>query len=242
MNNGYVNRTYLLDSKSFGKRMRGRGRRIRDAFFTRVSPKYDQWVCNCGTKRKNTGTGYTNLFSHVQSQHPEDFKNCIEDLPLSSASQNTQDTIFYKKKTIQVHGWLDVIINGLQPFYIVESEVFRRSEKFETLRYKRLSKYRNALTYQSSEAKIRKLLPMKFFIIFDDWSSQTTYYVGVFAAFPYNTPHGYARVLVGFSLLEREDSLSAENHSQYILYVQESFDRSIDNVVCIIGDNCAVNR
>ena len=49
-----------------------RGQRIRDAFFTRAGPDSDDWICVCSTKLKNSGTGYTNLVSHVEVHHASD--------------------------------------------------------------------------------------------------------------------------------------------------------------------------
>ncbi len=47
---------------------------------------------------------------------------------------------------------------------------------------------------------------------------------------------------MGFSSLENETTQSANAHLEYIGYVLELFNKSIENVVCLIGDNCSVNR
>ena len=45
------------------------GRRVRDAFFTQ-DPNYESlWVCFCKIERKPSGSGYSNLLSHVQNRH-----------------------------------------------------------------------------------------------------------------------------------------------------------------------------
>ena len=150
--------------------MPSRGRRIRDAFFTRESPNGDDWVCKCGKKRKNTGTGYTNLVSHVQSQHPDDLQAVLSDMRESAVSSSVPSNFFYSKKTIQIHGWIDLVVNALQPFYSVENKVFQRVVRFESITYKTLSKYMSLLT-QSVESKIARGLPDRFALVLDGWTA-----------------------------------------------------------------------
>ena len=61
------------------------------------------------------------------------------------------------------------------------------------------------------------------------------------ATFPSSNELGYERILLEFSPFESEDSMSADAHIEYVTFVLELFNRSISNVVGIVGDNCSVN-
>ncbi len=143
-----------------------RGQRIRDAFFTRVSPESDEWICVCGTKRKNAGTAYTNLVSHIQVQHPNELQNVDSAESISSFhSSNAPRSIFYPKKTLQVTGCLKLVINELLPFRIVESEVYRKSVKYPPISRPTLMKYMSSLTKH-----VEKRLVLNFSLNFVSFS------------------------------------------------------------------------
>ncbi len=46
------------------------GKSERESYFIST----DEESCLCGTTRKQTGSGYANFFSNVQSKHPTEFK------------------------------------------------------------------------------------------------------------------------------------------------------------------------
>lgn len=60
-------------------------------------------------------------------------------------------------------------------------------------------------------------------------------------SFPSDNAYRYERVLLGFSPLGEEEALDAENHLRYITFVLGLFNKSLNNVVSITGDNAAVN-
>lgn len=85
-------------------------------------------------------------------------------------------------KAHQIHGWIDFVLNGLQPFYIVENEVFRRGMRFEPVSYKTFFRYFSFLT-KIVEKKIADSLPDKFTLVFDGWTAQQTHYGAIFLPF-----------------------------------------------------------
>ena len=62
---------------------------------------------------------------------------------------------------------------------------------------------------QVIELDLAKILPKKFGIALDGWSGFSIHYVAVFAAGA-NVPNG--KILLGFSPLEDEANLTAEQH------------------------------
>lgn len=49
------------------------GKRVRESFFTLEDEAENLWRCVGGTKRKTSGSGYTNFVSHVSSKHPDQY-------------------------------------------------------------------------------------------------------------------------------------------------------------------------
>ena len=121
------------------------------------------------------------------SDHTDEYRNIMEDLD-ESVSVNTGETVitqrfFYRKKSHQVHGWIDVCVNVLLPFKIVTNEVYQRNVRFEPISLNTLQKDVEKLT-SLAEQKILKLLPSKYALIFDGWTSTTTHYLAIYASFP----------------------------------------------------------
>ncbi len=103
---------------------RGYVKRVRDLFFTQISPNSLLWKSRCGTQRKDSQRGYKTFIEHVQTKHPEDLSTLLsEGRTVSSASESPPKSLFYGKKTIHINGWLHYVIKGLQPFTVVENPV-----------------------------------------------------------------------------------------------------------------------
>lgn len=49
------------------------------------------------------------------------------------------------------------------------------------------------------------------------------------------------RVLLGFSLLLDETEYTADNYKDLIEEILERFGKSLENVLCFVGDNCSTN-
>lgn len=93
----------------------------------------------------------------------------------------------------------------------------------------------------SVEKKVYNLLSAKFSVIFDGWTGGNSHFVSVFAAYPCKTKTGY-RKLLGISPMEKEDSLDATDHYEFIEYVLEVHVKLFENVVAIVGDKTSTNK
>jgi len=219
---------------------RGSGKRIRDAFFEKRTTTDKYWYCRCGTRRKEPSRGYENFVEHVRKHHSKDLDNLLED-GASTASESRPALLFYKKKTLDVYGWLRYIIMGLQPFYAVENKVVSEFSQYGPISYNTLMKYMDLLTTKVEE-KVKLILPDKLCLVFDGWSSGSTHYVGIFATFPAENERKYEKVLIGFSPLEDETNQTAHNHCDLIRFVLNVFGKSVSNVIALTGDNCNTNK
>ncbi len=89
-----------------------RGRKIREAFFTRIHSTGYEWECRCGKRRKLNGTGFTNLVSHVQSQHPEELKVLIDNNMEVEKNASERSSVRGTPKSLFIHARLVVLLGG----------------------------------------------------------------------------------------------------------------------------------
>ena len=88
-------------------------------YFTQSSLKKMQWKFECGVVREKKGTGYSNLISHIVSDH-----NGFEDYVRERRKQEAMGSVF--RSTIvydearDVWAWLVFVVGDLEPFNTVE--------------------------------------------------------------------------------------------------------------------------
>ena len=136
--------------------IKSRSKRIRDLFYFPTDDS-DDWERKFGTTRKQSGSGYTNLLTIVLPQHSSDYDALIGNSSYHSSFSNSQN-LFCNSKTVQVHGQLDLVVNGLRPLYVTENPVFRKIIRFPPLRYGTLMKHMHVLTLHV-ESNITRRLP-----------------------------------------------------------------------------------
>ena len=222
---------------------RGHGKRIRDTFFTRNAPNSMIWTCKCGKHRKDSGRGYENFVSHVRTTHSEEFQNLISNESQSAAPSkaSTARLLFYRKSATDIFGWLELIIKALLPFSTVTNPYFRSFSQYQSISMNTLIKYMDKLV-KKVEQRIADLLPNKFAILFDAWGAGSTHYIALFVTFTNDETRKVEKILLAFSPFQRETSLNADAHIEFIEFVKSVFGKSLDNIVAIIADNCSVNR
>ncbi|RHZ39796.1 hypothetical protein DYB31_005002 [Aphanomyces astaci] len=214
-----------------------RGKQLAELYFTRSSPESTLWLCKCGKRRTQNGTGYTNLTSHIEREHPE-YLTYDATAPISE--QNLFMPLF-SRNVRNVYGWLTWITSSLLPFNFCENEMARRYSNLGPISNKTLMKWMHQMC-RRLEAKLKKTLPESFACVFDAWTCGSTYYVAVFASFPSDSLHGYEKVLLALSPMNDEDSLSAAAFLDFFDFVLDVYGKQRRNVVALIGDNCATNR
>lgn len=219
------------------KEKSSRGKAIAELTFTRDAPGSNMWTCRCGTKRKQKGTGYSNLVSHVSTQHSE----LLQSLENAAAQDDTIENLFWPKKARDVMAWLELIILGLFPFSFCENKVVRKHAKPESISLNTFKKYMLSLT-EVVEKKISEALPEQFAIVFDGWTVNSTHYVAVYATYSSSNDCGYERVLLSFAPMGEEETLTASEHVEYLEFVLSVFDKDMGNVSALVGDNCSTNK
>lgn len=215
-----------------------KGRRLAELFFTRDGPSSSQWTCRCGAKRAQKGTGYTNLCTHIFSDHPD-----YTELESGGVAADGRSTLlsFWPRKAQNIHGWLELVIMGLFPFSFCENQYAKRYMRPESITVKTYMKYM-ALLADVVEKKISNLLPNTFALVFDGWSCHDTHYLSIFATYPSSTERGFSQVLLAFSPMGDEEKLDANEHLQFTSFVLSLFGNNWGNVCALIGDNCSTNK
>lgn len=105
---------------------------------------------------------------------------------------------------------MDVIIQGLLPFSVLENNLFKKYLRYAPVEYHIFLKCMNLLT-AIVETKISRKLPTKFVLIVDGWSTSDTHYFANFATYPANDDVKYEFILLEFSPFETETALNAKN-------------------------------
>lgn len=99
------------------------------------------------------------------------------------------------------------------------------------------------LTTKQVEAAIADVLPSKFALIFDGWTCEEsmTHYLAVCTSF-IGKNNEVRTALLAFTPFEDESTFTATAHQDELESILEVFGKTLDNVVCLVGDNCPVNQ
>lgn len=130
---------------------------------------------------------------------------------------------------------------GLQPFSFCELNVMRRHFRHGTQSVDTLMRYLSKLTDQV-ETKINELPPERFEIIFNGWSGGDAHYIAIFETYPSTKPCVFDSVLLSIAPMVEEDLLAADDHYEFLHFLLSVYDKTMEKVVALIGDNANTNR
>jgi hypothetical protein len=188
--------------------------------------------CQCGiTRTQDLKKGYSNLISHIYSQHP-DWQEIMGTSNLGGPN------VFVNKKANTIFAWLEWIVMENLPFSFIERDLTRKNTKLDALCVDSLSKYMRLLNDQVEE-KIAKSLPEKFGIIIDGWSEGSTHYIALFAE--YSIDNVKKNPLLAIAPPFDESSYDAPNHKAFIGDVLDLFCKPWSSLSYLVADNCPTN-
>ncbi|OWZ13937.1 hypothetical protein PHMEG_00012660 [Phytophthora megakarya] len=215
-------------------------RQVCNYFYKVINDAQDEptayFRCQCSVVRKQSPrTGYSNLFDHVLKRHP-DFVATM----MASGTNTATLVSFIDQKSQTVFCWLDWITGCNLPFSWCEDSFVSKYSNLDTISTETLLKYAG-LVVRQVEIDIGVALPVKFGIIFDGWTFQSEHYLAVFAVFEHDG--GADKVLLAFAPLIDDDVTdhTSASHVKFLEGILPFFDRKIEDVIYLIGDNCAVN-
>ena len=170
-----------------------RGKFLSQVYFTPKSPGSYVYTCVCGVERTQKGSGYTNLISHIKSNHPEH----VERVPNGPNKNNIIMDMLVPQSVRNLFGWLTWICTSLLPISFCDNTMTRAYSSLAPICTNTFMKYLLRMT-AFVERKIGRCLPEQFALVFDGWSCGSTHYVVVFATFPAQNSLGYDKVLLSF--------------------------------------------
>jgi len=158
----------------------------------------------------------------------------------ASVGQSTLDHHFTPSETqINNYKWIRWVVMGGHTFSFVDDTMVRKNCNLKPI----CSKTLKANIKRIKEYLVKLIanqLPDRFAIIFDGWSDGLGgHYVGIFARCMIKAEiKNYLLCMRPF--LDRA-SYKASDYAMLILHVLTQYTKNIDNVVCIIADNCTTN-
>jgi hypothetical protein len=127
--------------------------------FFKGSSKEHHWDCKLcsdgegySTKvlKQKKGTGWSNLFSHIQSVH-KDYQNIVK--------ENTKSMFIVPGKVKNMHSWIELMVMRNLPLALVDDELFRRASCYDPVSSNSLKKYMELLC-RRMEDELRTILPI----------------------------------------------------------------------------------
>lgn len=190
------------------------------------------------TLKRKAGTGWRNLFTHIETHHAnyQEIINSRSPFQLKIPAKATN--IFY---------WVKLVVLKNHPFNYVDDKFVRECSSLVPITSKTLTKY-IVLISKEIEIKMQAILPPKFGLIFDGWSCGSDHYVAVFACFAVeNIQKIY---LLAFQPIPDYEALfsgeayrlDAQAHMEYIRSTLCLYNRTLEDLLFMVGDNCSTNK
>lgn len=141
--------------------------------------------------------------------------------------------------------WIEWIVVKSLPLAIVDDPLTRNGMRYKAITSKLLRKYILA-TAKVMVASIAGKLSHNVAIVFDGWTVGAIHYIGISAS--YTTVIGGEETTMHTLLSMRPllvgevAGMTARDHLVHLSQVMRLYGKTEDNVMCLIGDNCSVNR
>ena len=215
------------------------------AFFT--SCKENTFKCTmCNKELSCTGSGYTNFKAHIigsnKDKHGnyEELLNKYKQSILDKEKQHSLNS-YYGTPTARLYfGWLEYVIGTNQPFNCCDNEIVRKFTRLDAICAKTLITYMEELQIVVQD-KIAQLLPNKFGLLLDGWSTgNSNHFIGLFAVFG-NMNNERQHLLLRMAQLPELSNQNAQNHRDYIIESLAIYNKNLHNILFLVGDNARVN-
>jgi hypothetical protein len=206
-----------------------------------------EWQCKKCLRTKSKNGGWTNLLSHVRSCVGSDYEKVFQDAR-DHAGKSPMNAFFVRvsDQEKEMNRWIRFVVMRNLPVSIVDCPYTRdigcglKPVSGRTLR-------RNILALRDvMKNTLRKELPSRFAVVFDGWSEGTQHYIGVAASYIKKVDDTEVSVQTMLSmrplLADGVKGMRAVDHIDHLTRVLESYGKNEKNVVCLVGDNCAVNQ
>ena len=209
------------------------------------------WRCRKCKNTKAKSGGWTNLLSHLRSCVGNDYERIYNDHQKTIANNVTAQRV--GSYFVQISGreaeiakWMEFIVMKNLPVSFVDCQYMRDICRLKNISSKTLRGHILDTLSVAKEA-IQAKLPAKFPVVFDGWTEGTQHYIGVAAAYVQQDSDGKPQPLQTMLsmkplLAEGVSGMRATDHLDHIEKVLESYGKTSENILCLVGDNCSVNQ
>ena len=201
----------------------------------------------CKTKNKpikqKEKSGYSNLLSHLASCMG-DYNQTYEDFKKGSVGTGPVQSplagfFLHSQDDVDITAWLEWVVVGCRPLSAVDDPLTRAAFKHKSVSSSSLKKYILSLVPLVEEA-VKNELPPTFGVIFDGWSHGLYHYVAAIAT--YVVDGEPQETLLACAPLTSDEALGAAQHEEFFEATLEYYDKALDDVCVLMGDNCATNQ
>lgn len=205
------------------------------------------WQCKKCLKTKAKSGGWTNLLSHLRSCVGKDFEEVYtEQQKMMAPTSGGSYFIRISDREKEMCKWIEFIVMKNLPVSFVNCPYTREITKLKHVSAQTLRSHiidLLAVVKKTIEAE----LPPKFCIVFDGWTEGTHHYIGVAAAYLRLGADGKetpVQTMLSMKplLADGVKGMRACDHLDHLAKVLESFGRTFENILCLVGDNCSVNQ
>ena len=216
-------------------------------YFVVVSPR--QWKCKKCKRLKTKNGGWTNLLNHVRTCIGDDYEKVYEAGRKEQRNGGIQGFVLtIGNLEREMFDWIEFVVMKSLPIGFVDCPYTRRVMKsMKTVSGKTLRQHILSLT-DVMRQKIKDELPSKFVVVFDGWSEGTEHYIAVSAAYTRANRSTGKEEPVNVMLTMKPllangvEGMTAADHVEHISRSLKLYDRKCSDILCIVGDNCGVNR
>ena len=188
--------------------------------------------------KQNPGKGFTNLRNHLRSCVGPNFEDVYNNY-LKKCGGRIDNFYYTCPKDADVFKGMEWDFMRSQPITEVDNQITKGILNVKPISSNSLLKYVLSLV-PLVEDEIRRRLPEKFGILFDGWTDSCIHYVAVFAT--YMCEDEYNETMLACAQLPCEQNMTADNHEEFLSETLDVYEKKLEHVACLIGDNCAVNQ
>ena len=238
--------------------MASRSRALCLHYFTSVIPndisKNGEWICNKCKNTKRKSGGWTNLLNHARSCVGASYTEHFDALRKDDPNSMTPYVHRVGEAETEAFSWIEWVVMNNLPLRLVDDALTKKAFRYKSMTSKLLRAHILSLSMVVKES-FKRNLPDKFSIVFDGWSEGTIHYIGISALYVRHTNRQHCTaddheqqqvcntVLSMRPLLCGEiKGMTAVDHVHHLLLVLESYGKTDANVLCLVGDNCSVNK
>ncbi|KAG4060617.1 hypothetical protein PC123_g4483 [Phytophthora cactorum] len=219
-------------------------RQVATFYFQQVLDAQDEPVagyfrCRCSrVRQKAPRTGYSNLVSHVRSQHPDFEKVMRYAVPAET------DTLvpWIRRRSLNLFGWLRWTVMCNLPLQFCENP--------ETIRYSNLDLIGEeqllegiACVVQHVKTIIRSELSDHFDLKLDGWSHNSEHYLADFVCYELGGQPRCQLLAMAPLVQAPGQDLSTQGHVDFLRdKLSQDYGKTLENCLYLVGDKCATKR